>query len=150
MNPHGLDMRMEEVKMTVRLMSSLAFLIALAGCEENAGSVIGVNLNQEFSLQIGQEIVVRGEDLTLAFLAVTEDSRCPEGAMCIWAGNGKILVELTKLGAGTVSAGLNTYLEPKKLSYSNYQIYLKELRPYPRVDGRISIDEYAATLVVTK
>lgn len=136
--------------MTVRMMSSLALLIALAGCEENAVSVVGVNLNQEFSLQIGQQVVVRGEDLTVAFLAVTEDSRCPEGAMCIWAGNGKILVELTKPGAGTVSAGLNTYLEPKTLSYSNYQISLMELRPYPRVDGRIGVDEYAATLVVTK
>ncbi|MDT0555480.1 hypothetical protein [Patiriisocius hiemis] len=39
---------------------------------------------------------VKMGDLTIKFLEVTEDSRCPKGVNCTWAGRAKILVEVVE------------------------------------------------------
>jgi len=143
-------MTQERATPVMRLLIKVVLLISLAGCEENSVSAFSAFLDQEFSLKVGQQASVRGENLTITFRAVTEDSRCPEGAMCLWAGNGRIVVELRKEGSTATSAELNTYSEPKRVSYLDYQIHLKSLWPYPRVDARIDPSDYSATLVVTR
>jgi len=101
-------------------------------------------LGEEFGLKFGDKVTLRGTDLTLAFKDVTEDSRCPEGAVCVWAGNARIL-----LGVNQTAIALNTTLEPKQASYSSYVIQLLGLYPYPKVDRQIKKEEYIAALIVT-
>ena len=68
-----------------------AFLLwAPASCDQKAT----VPLKQEFDLKLGQSAVAGDERLKINFVSVVEDSRCPEGATCIWAGNAKIALTL--------------------------------------------------------
>lgn len=134
----------------MRFMVGLVLLFLLSGCEQNSVSVVRAYLDQEFSLKVGQQASVRGEDLRITFRAVVEDSRCPEGAMCIWAGNGRIEVELRSKGFAATILELNTYMEPKRISYVDYQIQLKSLWPYPRLGARINPSDYVATLMVSR
>lgn len=103
-----------------------------------------VKLGEEFVLRLGERVTVRATDLTLEFQDVTEDSRCPDGAVCIWAGNGRIV-----LGVNQSAVKLNTTLEPKQLIVGSYLIRLNSLSPYPMIERRIRKEEYVAALVVT-
>src|SRR5262245_3921286 len=69
----------------VSLFAFLAFFSPLFAQQSRKAEVI--RPGQEFELSINQEAVVEGESLAVAFEAVLEDSRCPEGVDCIWSGN---------------------------------------------------------------
>jgi len=93
----------------------------------------------------GEHVVVQSQGLFIKFKAVDGDSRCPEGAMCIWAGNAKVVLLVSQ-----EDIALNTYSDPKLATYSNYAIRLVMLNPYPRLNGPIDPKEYVARLVVTR
>jgi hypothetical protein len=103
-----------------------------------------VKIGEEFGLKFGDKVTLQGTNLTLAFKDVTEDSRCPEGAVCVWEGNARIL-----LGVDQTAIALNTTLEPKQVIYSSYVIQLLGLYPYPRIDKLPKKEEYIAALIVT-
>ena len=50
------------------------------------GEAIQVKLGEPFELRIGEKASVAGGEVTLTFLAVPQDSRCPKGEQCIWRG----------------------------------------------------------------
>jgi hypothetical protein len=41
---------------------------------------------------------VQFENVSITFIKVLEDSRCPKGVTCVWAGQAKLLVEVTEKG----------------------------------------------------
>jgi hypothetical protein len=115
----------------------------------NEFNVVGVRKDsartgEEFVLRYGERISLLGTDLTLVFQDVTEDSRCPEGVVCVWAGNARIL-----LGVNQATVALNTTLDPKQASSGLYMIRLNSLSPYPMIGRRIQKEEYVAALAVT-
>src|SRR5687767_9003680 len=54
--------------------------------------------------------------ISIKFLAVLEDSRCPVRATCVWAGNAKIRISVKKGKSAPRIAELNTLTEPRKVS----------------------------------
>src|SRR5687767_9621575 len=88
-------------------------------------------LNKEINLKCGQEISIKAESLKISFNKVGEDSRCPAGTNCIWAGNGKITITVSKLNKEQKVLELNTTVEPKSGLYDDYEIKLMKLSPYP-------------------
>jgi hypothetical protein len=103
-----------------------------------------------FTIRVGRERAVEGADLRIAFLGVTEDSRCPEGAMCIWAGNASLRMSArTSQGEATVFS-LNTNLPPREFDFGAYRIKLVRLTPHPSIHAELKPSKYAAELVVTK
>jgi hypothetical protein len=54
-----------------------------------------VGLDQQFSLSLGQSIMIAGENLVIKFVEVISDGRCPKGAICIWPGEANCLTEIT-------------------------------------------------------
>jgi len=103
-----------------------------------------IRLGEEFVLRFGERAALPDTNVTLVFQDVTEDSRCPDGVLCVWEGNARIL-----LGVNQSTVALNTTLDPKKASVGRYVIRLNSLSPYPMIERRIQKKEYAAALVVT-
>ena len=138
----------------MRRIIFLGFFFILTGCPGNdvtyPGSYVEASLNQEFNLKIGETALIKNEYFTVRLDSIPEDSRCPEGAVCVWAGNGRTYFTLNRTGASTVSASLNTYLEPKAVSYSQYAVRLIKLSPYPRLGALIKRGDYVVTLLVSK
>jgi hypothetical protein len=122
----------------------------LTGLVHAAGSQKKVHVEREFDLRTGGEALVKEGGLRLKFGGVKEDSRCPEGVDCIWAGNGKVTLT-ARLGIRkTVSFELNTMTEPRSYTYQGYEITLVRLAPYPKKDIKIKKGEYVVTLLVKK
>ena len=110
-------------------------------------------LNQGFDLRVGESVRVgTGQTILIRFLRVTEDSRCPEGAVCIWEGNARVELQLERerLLIPPTIASLNTGVGPRSTDFAGYTIALRRLSPYPRIGEKIDARSYVAGLLVTK
>jgi hypothetical protein len=111
---------------------------------------IKASLGQAFNIKIGQEASISSRQLTLKFLSVLEDSRCPQGTNCIWQGNGKVNIELTLTGQTSYVVELNTARSLKsEAKYLIYKVSLLDLQPYPSEASTIQQSDYIATMRVT-
>jgi hypothetical protein len=113
-----------------------------------ASDVKQVTLKQEFEVKVGEKVSV--EALRLSFTGVAEDSRCPKGVECIWAGNAKVTLRVSRAGKHSAQINLNTGIEPKHKLYDGYDIKLVSLNPYPQKGEKIKRGDYVATVVVTR
>ncbi|MEO5858268.1 MAG: hypothetical protein ABIR33_04890 [Pyrinomonadaceae bacterium] len=102
----------------------------------------------DVQVQINKEVTAKG-GLKIAFIELVEDSRCPADAQCVWAGNAKIKVRVTKNGRSKVIE-LNTMTRSTAPTYGNYRFTLKGLTPELRSNVRINRNGYVATIEVTK
>jgi len=130
-------------------LSIISIFLILSGVCAHSDDVRSVTLNQEFNIKVGQRVEVKTEKLQIRFTTVLEDSRCPKGAQCIQAGNGKIELELVREKNDPASVSLNTDSGSSEADYQGYTIRLIALNPYPVVNQSIRQEEYEATLVVS-
>jgi hypothetical protein len=111
-------------------------------------------LGDAFTLQVGQEVSISGENLHVRFDGVTEDSRCPAMVTCVWTGEARVVMKVWQDGEAPVTLDFNTNPAPSEnrqaLTYSSYTIRLDAVEPYPQTPDRpIAPDEYRVTLQVT-
>jgi hypothetical protein len=107
-----------------------------------------VLLGHMVAVAVGETVDVEG-GLTLSFLSVAEDSRCPADVVCVWEGNAQVELEARIEGEEAFSIELDT--NPgfqTELSYPGFTIGLVGLEPYPRSDTPMS-EPYHAILLVT-
>jgi hypothetical protein len=99
-----------------------------------------VALGDVFLMRVGEAVGIQGQNLTVSYTQVMEDSRCPPGVQCIQAGNGKILVTMHKEGSNSAAFELNTTDGPKSGRYLNYTVTLVEMNweTTPTVRFRVS------------
>lgn len=108
-------------------------------------------LGSEFRLGLGQVRRVSGSGLTVRFVRLISDSRCPASVTCIWEGDGEVEVELI-LGDERSLARLHSHGGPQlpnQTVFSGYRVRLVDLNPAPANPPRPE-SEYVATLVVDK
>jgi len=135
-----------------RLAILLAILILLFsyGCTSQAHEVEAY-LGQEFDLYIGQTALIEDEQIKFKFVEVVTDSRCPEGATCIWQGEVTCIVEITyfeSLHRKTLTQpGLTQ--EPSRDVFKEYSITFN-VQPYPELGKDIKINEYRLQLVIER
>ena len=125
---------------------------SVAGRPPEGGKPVRVRLGQEFTLRVGQQAAVEGEGLRVRFASVVNDSRCPTGVTCVWAGNAEVLIE-AEAGGSTAGLKLNTHGGanfPKEVRHRQYSVGLVALNPRPRGSGRLKAADYVATLVIRK
>ena len=110
---------------------------------------------EEFPLQYGQRIALENGCLILTFKALAEDSRCPVGAVCVWQGNARVVIDAWN-PCSSVAAGsredlsLNTTLDPKEIAFGKYRIKLVNVSPYPILNEEHPAGQYVIRLVVTQ
>jgi len=137
------NMRMKFLIITI-ILSTISFVIA--ACSSNA-----VSLGQEFSLRIGESANIRGEELQVRFLEVTEDSRCPTGVVCIWEGRVSGLLEITYRESShqveLTEPGLTSW--PPENIFNEYKIAY-HIEPYPQAGTEIVAEDYRLFLRISK
>ncbi len=70
-------------------------------------------------------------NLVVKFVSVPEDSRCPKGAACVWAGNAKVKLEVRKGRGAWKTVELNTNAGATSAVVEGFEIKLVGLDPYP-------------------
>ena len=133
--------------MRVLKLLSLALILCAAPLPSSGGEG---RVRNGLEIKQGKERKVEGEDLWIAFLSVAEDSRCPDGAKCIWEGNARIRLSVRNSKDECAEFELNTNVKPAEFEFGKYRIALANLWPYPSIKGELRPREYTATLAVTK
>lgn len=131
-----------------KLISLLLLCLSLISCSDLPVKYYEVEINREFSLGIGEYVIISKEGMIISFTDVTEDSRCPIDQICVWAGNANVKLEI-KNSAGELSiVYLSTYLDPRRIEFGDFFIELRDLKPYPRSTQIINKGDYFVTLKV--
>jgi hypothetical protein len=112
------------------------------------------NVSRNVQIRFGQEVTVPGHKFKIKFVSVPEDSRCPKGVNCIWAGNVRVLLHVSKAKSKPVKVELNLnprdFPDGEAANYGNYKLKLKSVEPYP-VDGQqFAVRDYRVTLSISK
>jgi hypothetical protein len=134
----------------ILLLSSLLILITLAGCQSGEGK-IQASIDNEFSLAAGQIAELKGEQITIQFEGIQDDSRCPKGATCIWRGRVSSILQISDNGLSSkivlVEPGLSDQYGNNR--YKKYE-FTSHVEPYPELGKKISSEDYRLFLTVKK
>jgi hypothetical protein len=102
------------------------------------------------TLKAGQQRSGVHSRLKIKFIAVTEDSRCPMGANCIWAGNAKVKFEVIGRTGGRKTFEANTTTGPKGDQFDGWAIDLVSLTPSPKMGSTLNPRSYQARFTITR
>ena len=137
---------------THRLTCFVVACVVLLGGTRVASASGRTNCN--LKIRAGRTATLPSENLRVRFVSVANDSRCPKGVECVWAGNVEVLLEVgTRSGRAKKTLRLNTNASPERPAedeYRGYTIKLVDLKPYPRAGRKIRPSEYTATLLLSK
>lgn len=101
---------------------------------------------ETFEIVVGREVRVKGAGVRVKLASVDEDSRCPEGVDCIWAGNVRVWLVLSGAKEGPLRAELNTARQPQLVSYAGRSFRIVKVAP-PRLQSKkIEPAEYRITM----
>jgi hypothetical protein len=127
------------------LSHSIAVLVLLLAHAVGAAPELG----QPFDLKPAEVATIDG--LQITFEGVSQDSRCPRGTQCAWAGDAAAAFTLQKPPAAAVHRTLHTHGRfERQAEIDGFVVRLEDVKPYPKDGGSIAPDDYRATLVVTR
>jgi hypothetical protein len=110
-------------------------------------------LGTPFRLVVNETVAVAGSDISVTFLNVTEDSRCPADVVCVWEGQVTAMVGLTEnstdLGRFNLTLGGGGNASMAEQTVGLYTIRLTEVQPYPLSSQPTLPSDYNATFVLT-
>lgn len=136
--------------MLQRFIILFSILIITVSCEQE-NPCAGFELGKSFEISTEETVKNCLEEISITMLPVEYDSRCPEGAVCIWAGYAKVDLLFSSLGK-EVSVSLSTDPGlsniPNKVSVEGYSFQLLELNPYPALGSEANSKEYKAKLLI--
>ena len=112
-------------------------------------SVVEPELGHPFEMKPDEVVTIEG--LRITFEGVAEDSRCPSGTQCVWAGDAAAAFTLEKPPAAAQHRTLHTNGRFERLAtIDTLVVRLDDVKPYPKIGTTIAPADYRATLVVTR
>lgn len=122
-------------------------LLSTTACSENSATA-PTPVDSKVVLAAGEQSVV-ASDLSIRFLEVVGDTRCPGDALCITGGDAIVRIDVTA-GEITATRDLHTgVMQP--VTIDGVRIELLQLDPYPFSSrGPIDPADYRATLRVVR
>src|ERR1700755_2373412 len=104
---------------------SFLFLAFVLG----ASLVTFAQAQDRVTLRAGQQKRVANGKVRITFISVTEDSRCPMNAKCVWAGNAKVKIRVAVSGGETRTFVLETNGKERGSTTDAYRVQLENLEP---------------------
>jgi hypothetical protein len=105
---------------------------------------------QQFTLRPKQQKSLFAGKLKVQFIEVMEDSRCPTGVNCVWAGNARVKIKVTSKRLGEKIFEANTTGGPKGDQWDGYAINLEDVTPYPKANRPIGKASYRVSISVSR
>jgi hypothetical protein len=121
-------------------------LLLTTGCLQNS-PVAPMPLDREIVVARGRTVDL-SNGVSVSFIGVLGDSRCPIDAVCIQGGDAVVRIAITAAGSRAERDLHTGPLNP--VSHAGVQVRLVDLHPYPFSSRQTEQDEYRATLHVTR
>lgn len=118
-------------------------MIILAG-----STFIAAQTTERIEVKNGGQKVSKNGRITVKFVELIEDSRCPADVNCVWAGIARIKVRLIR-GRKTSEVELNT-MDKKSTLFHGWTFALTDLQPRQSTTSKYSPSAYTATITVSR
>jgi hypothetical protein len=120
----------------------------------NSNMIITAKLEDPFQLAINQTAVITANNMmSMQFLDVPEDSRCPSFVECIWAGQVTVSLNVSEFSSVPLIFNLTLGPSPSNLSariVDTHVIQLLQVDPYPIREEEIAKSDYRATFLISE
>jgi hypothetical protein len=138
----------------LQLMTAGALLGVAYGCVAGTGEGSSTGSSaapqETIRLRVGESAFAGHRTLALGFEAVTADSRCAKGVVCIWEGDATVRLWLQHGSDAREVRELHTSTRaPDAADYAGWNIHLLRLDPAPVAERSIAQGDYIATLQVS-
>ena len=131
------------------ILVGVLLLLTLVSCK-NELTTTPLVLDKSIVLKYGELIKNTDYQISIVLDSVINDSRCPTGAECIWAGNAAVRFVYSSANS-KVSFVLNTLPSYRTDSLINgYRIRMTKLSPYPVLGVEIKQSDYKAEIEIKK
>lgn len=129
----------------------LAVVALLSAALAQAQESVAAELDSQFELKIRQQAIIESEDVTVTFVEVAGDSRCPSDVVCIWQGQAMVTVAVEVDGEDIGESTLVIGADPApSAAFGQYSVRLVGLEPYPQSSTPTDPEDYVAGFVVSK
>jgi len=136
-------------------LSWLVFcILALAACNFQKKHQ-PFQLGNAFMLKYGETAQLEtDETVQIRFDSILDDSRCPQGVQCVWAGRAIVAITFFQQGQSQSSAlvmgdpGGTNY--SKEAVFGDFTVTLFQVRPHPIAEQTIEQKQYFVQLVIVK
>lgn len=112
-------------------------------------AIVHAGSSESIVLKIGQAEKLAG-GMSVKFVEVVEDSRCPEGATCIWAGRAIVRIEVTENGSEPRTVDLEVGKIESTARFGKFVVKAEKLDPYPKAEPQNDKAAYSATLSIER
>ena len=120
------------------------------------GNAITTGLGEPFQLRINQTAIILPDNMSIRFLDVLEDSRCPAFVVCVWPGQVTVSLNITESSLPGSSRVVNLTLGPSisnlpasSANVDSHTVELLQVEPHPMRDEQIPKSDYRVTLVAS-
>ena len=124
-------------------------VFALSACATVETAVVA-EPGVEFSLALGKTAAINASGARITFKQVGEDSRCPVDVQCVWAGDAKIALTISRSGAPDDAKVISLTPPNNETTSGDLRIRFIGLAPVPRQSDSGKPRAYVAQLVVTR
>jgi len=137
------------MRMKIQQLPALLLFCCLGACGGSPASTAPapLELDVEGTLAAGTTVPVKGTDMQVTFVAVTEDSRCPKDVTCVWAGEVKVKLTV-KLGSSAPVK--REVLEGRAAIVEPYRLTVTRVLPEPLSDKKPQPSDYRINLIVVR
>ena len=105
-------------------------------------------LGKEASFQINQAYF-SSDGMNTFKVKEVNDSRCPEGVVCVWAGEVTLKGDWISNGS-TTSVELHSVMSGLQKQPDGYTIKIVDVKPYPKAGVTIQPEDLIITLLIQK
>ncbi len=148
------DMTMNTLKTILVVLPSILTL----SCDDLRVSAFEVRPGEEIqvSMKEGSDIFLTPDNLTVRFIKMMTDSRCPKNVVCFWPGLAVIRVDITRdteqptVLLLVIPGLVTTPYRRNSTEASGYSITLLQLDPYPVFQSGNGPAVYEALLAIEK
>jgi hypothetical protein len=126
---------------------SIFLLLALMGCEENLNDQT-FTLGKASNMRLGLLYTSTDGQYTLIIKEIN-DSRCPQGVVCVWAGEVILKGEWTKNSLKSTFE-LHSVMEGSQNQPDGFTIRIQDVKPYPVAETTTRPEDLVITLLIQK
>ena len=129
---------------------ALTFGVAMVASCATVETAVVAEPGVEFSLALGRTASINSSGARITFKQVSEDSRCPVDVQCVWAGDAKIELTVSRSGGPDDLKVISLTPPNNETTSADLRIRFTGLAPVPRQADNGKPRAYVAQLVVTR
>ena len=123
-----------------------AAILTLANCA-GVDTAVVTSPGVEFNLAVGKTATLSGSDYRITFNRVTDDSRCPVDVQCVWAGDARIELTVSRNSAPGDTRAISLTSPNNEVTVGDLRIRFVSLAPTPRQSEPPASRAYIARLL---